>query len=143
MVTNRGLGRAIAMIQRKTLASSIRTCCGVVVVIGLMSVFDVVPAQAQGTAVGPAPGATPTLSPYLGLLRSRSGVLPNYQQFVRPQIQLRSTLSRQQRAIDLQSRSIRAVDRRVSTLRDPRDSTTGVRSGFRQYSTFYPALSER
>lgn len=98
------------------------------------------PAHAQGISVGPAPGTTQTFSPYLGLLRSGGGILPNYQQFVRPRLQLQDTLNRQQQALKLQANELQATQRRVSTLRDPSGLTTGVRSGFLQYSTFYPGL---
>jgi len=84
---------------------------------------------------------TPTLSPYLDLLRNDGGVLPNYQQFVRPRLQLRSNLAQQAQAIERQRRAINTLNRRTLNTSRPTGATTGVRSGFLQYSTFYPALN--
>ena len=109
---------------------------------GIVALFCTANANAQGISVGPAPGTTQTFSPYLGLLRTGGGILPNYQQFVRPRLQLQDTLNRQQQAIRLQAGQLRATQRRVSTLKDPSALTTGVRSGFLQYSTFYPSLQQ-
>ena len=45
---------------------------------------------------------TPTLSPYLNLYRTDSGAVDNYNNFVRPEIDLRDTLRNQQDAIQRQ-----------------------------------------
>ena len=80
----------------------------------------------------------PTLSPYLDLLRRDSGVLPNFQQFVRPQLRLTQRLQAQSQSIQRQQQAINLVNRRVNTLQQtPQQATTGVQTGFLQYSTFY------
>ncbi|WP_146600127.1 hypothetical protein [Novipirellula aureliae] len=110
-------------------------------VITIVSLCDCHSASAQGIVVGGrgqfAP--SPTLSPYLDLLRFNGGVLPNYQQFVRPQIRLRETLVQQSTTIQQQQRTIRSMQSRVATP-NRQNATTGVHAGFLQYSTFYPSL---
>ncbi|WP_145301985.1 hypothetical protein [Crateriforma conspicua] len=94
-----------------------------------------------GQGIGSSYPRSPTLSPYLDLLRNDGGVLPNYQQFVRPKIQLRAQIERQNYEIQRQRRAIRSLDRRVSTPQAPGNLTTGVRASFLRYSTFYPSLN--
>ncbi|QDV42311.1 hypothetical protein Enr13x_21560 [Stieleria neptunia] len=98
-------------------------------------------AAQNGIPIGPAGtySTTPTLSPYLDLFRSSSSPLPNYQQFVRPQLQLRQTLQLQNRALQQQERAIRSLGRRSQTLASPSGITK--RAGtFLNYSRFYPTL---
>jgi len=98
------------------------------------------PTIAQG--IDPfGPYGAPTLSPYLDLLRQDGGVLPNYQQFVRPQLRLRRALRSQQSAIERQRREIGQLRR--SPPRTRPGFTTGVRAGFLQYGRFYPGLDPR
>ena len=99
-------------------------------------------ARAQGVGFGPSSqfAPTPTLSPYLDLLRTNTGPLPNYQQFVRPRIQLRRTLVQQANQIN-RFRTAPSTSRIDAA--DPRRLTTGVRTRFLHYSTFYPALEQR
>ncbi|WP_149498591.1 hypothetical protein [Roseiconus lacunae] len=85
---------------------------------------------------------TPTLSPYLDLLRTDSGVLPNYQQFVRPRLQLQQQLQSQAQQLDRQSRAIRSINQRV-TQPTVRGTETGTSTRFLNYSTFYPGLQRR
>ncbi|MEM9366175.1 MAG: hypothetical protein AAGD07_09270 [Planctomycetota bacterium] len=95
----------------------------------------------QSPVLGPTGGytRTPTLSPYLDLLRFNGGVLPNYQQFVRPRLELNRTLQSQARQIDRQNRALYQLNRQISRP-TAQGTETGVRSGFLQYSTYYPAL---
>ena len=58
-----------------------------------------------------APGSRPTLSPWFGLYQRNGGPLDNYHTFVRPQIELRNTLLRQQAAIQRNSAGIASIDR--------------------------------
>ena len=84
---------------------------------------------------------TQRFSPYLGLLRTDGGPLPNYFQFVRPQTQLENALQQQQRAIQRESQRIRNVNRRIDTIEQQGGALpTGLNAGFMRYSHFYPAL---
>jgi hypothetical protein len=82
----------------------------------------------------------PTFSPYLDLLRTDGGVLPNYFQFVRPQQRIVSDLQRQDRALRRNEQAIRSVERRVNAA-DTRP--TGVGGGYFNFSHFYPGLGAR
>lgn len=99
-------------------------------------------ASAQGVTLGPTGrySTTPTLSPYLDLLRSGGGALPNYQQFVRPRLRLRNELVNQSREIARQNREIQVLNQR-SRRPDTVPSGTGTPSRFLDYSSFYPLLS--
>lgn len=95
-----------------------------------------------GTATQAAaqdPVARPPLSPYLQLLRRQDGLLPNYQQFVRPRIEVRNQLQ--------QGRSIaESLNRRISRVAEGqrRFEATGVRAtggagGYMNFLHFYPS----
>lgn len=60
---------------------------------------------------GSAGRIRPTLSPYLDLYRNGQGAMPNYHQFVRPQLRLQQILDQQ----NYQSRSIGYRTGRVET----------------------------
>lgn len=108
-----------------------------------LSVLHAPSLQAQnGFPVGPAGyQSTPTLSPYLGLLRADSGPLPNYQQFVRPRLRLQNAIAQQSRAIQRQDTSIRALTQQLNRPA-PRDGRRRA-ARFLNYSTFYPGLPQR
>lgn len=95
----------------------------------------------QGSATFPP---SPTLSPYLGLLRRGDGVLPNYHQFVRPQLQVRRSLAAQNRSLQLQRAGLTSLNRRLNAFQSQasRPAATGSSAGFFRYSHFYPALSQ-
>lgn len=92
---------------------------------------------------------SPTLSPYLGLLREESGVLPNYYQFVRPQQQIQQSLSAQAGAIERQRQELGQIERRLGNSLSQQDrrrngsAITGSGSGFLRYSHFYPEPKRR
>lgn len=84
---------------------------------------------------------TPNFSPYLGLLRTDGGPLPNYFQFVRPQTQLQDALERQDRALQRERQRLQTVTRRIDSIEQGGGSRpTGVHGGFMRYSHFYPQL---
>ena len=87
------------------------------------------PATAQSRSRTYRP-ATPTMSPYLGLLRRDSGALPNYYTFVRPQQELQATV-RQQDA------NIGNLQNRLQRVETTPVAPTGVSGGFMNYSNFY------
>jgi hypothetical protein len=107
----------------------------------VLSLGDV--AIGQGLSRPQAPGRSytrpPTLSPYLDYFRTPQGPLDSYHEYVRPQINLRNTLTQQDRALRSQSRGLRALDsqwqraQRSGTL-----APTGTGAGFFNYSHFYP-----
>ena len=86
---------------------------------------------------------TPTLSPYLDLLSTQTGPLPNYFELVRPRQQLLSTLQRQERAIGRQQQQLQTLDRRVDSSVRAGVAPTGVHGTYVDYSHFYPGLSRR
>ena len=81
----------------------------------------------------------PTLSPYLNYFRLNTGVLPNYQQFVRPQIQLQKTLQQQQAQIQSGKRSLQQLDKKMrERLTQPTVSPTGHSATFMNFSHYFP-----
>ncbi len=88
----------------------------------------------------------PTLSPYLLYSRRPLGVVDNYHAFVRPRVQLRSTLSTQDRRISQLDGNVRDVQRDVRTLSGVRPSgvaPTGTGSSYLNYSHYYPQAGGR
>jgi hypothetical protein len=84
----------------------------------------------------------PTFSPYLNLLRADTGVLPNYQQFVRPEQLLLNSIQRQDREIRQTQQAVRSVDRRIDSFRSQGSvAPTGVRGEFLNYSHFFPSMN--
>ncbi|MEO1525483.1 MAG: hypothetical protein AAFX06_08600 [Planctomycetota bacterium] len=110
----------------------------------LMLLFSSASQAQTGIQLGPAGiPSTPTLSPYLGLLRTDSGPLPNYQQFVRPRLQLRRQLTQQSQAIERQNRTLRSLNQQLNRP-TPRAANGMQRAArFLDYSTFYPTLQLR
>ena len=87
------------------------------------------------------PAFGPTISPYLQYSRPRSGVLDNYYNFVRPRVQLRSSLRMQERQIDRLSREMQQSRTTVSQIRDSGIAPTGVNSRYMNFSHYYPGSS--
>ena len=86
----------------------------------------------------------PTLSPYLNYFRLNTGVLPNYQQFVRPQINLQKTLQQQQAQIRSGQNSLKDLNSKVEQrFSKPTVSPTGHGATFRNYSHYFPKLQRR
>ncbi len=87
------------------------------------------------------PAYGPTLSPYLQLSRPPIGILNNYHSFVRPRIQLRSTLRTQERQIDRLYREVSRQARAASRVRDSGVTPTGIHSRYDYHSHYYPNFS--
>lgn len=86
----------------------------------------------------------PTLSPYLNYFRLNTGVLPNYQQFVRPQQQLQETLQRQQTEIQMGRRSLKDLSGKVDErFANPTVSPTGHGATFMNFSHYFPKRGRR
>ncbi|MFO0911789.1 MAG: hypothetical protein U0795_02425 [Pirellulales bacterium] len=89
-------------------------------------------AEAQGTWT-----PRPTLSPYLDYFRTDTGLLPQYQQFVRPKMQLRDELVRQNGQLVQQQQQISNVGRNLSRFVEQGTRPTGSRSVFGNHSHYY------
>ena len=92
------------------------------------------------------PPAGPTLSPYLLYSRRPTGIYDNYNAFIRPRIELRSTLRTQTRQIGQLDREVRDVQRDVTTLSEVRQlgvAPTGIGSSYQNYSHYYPGAAGR
>jgi hypothetical protein len=97
-------------------------------------------------AAGPALGqglyrpATPTLSPWFDLYNRNTGPLDNYHQFVRPEINLRSTLKQTDARLHLQGAGLQALGAEVAQGTQQQGvRPTGAASVFMNYSHYYPS----
>lgn len=77
-----------------------------------------------------SPITRPKLSPYLGLFRRPTGVLPNYQTFVQPRLQLEQAYLQQQQVNQ-------AISKRLQEIQTPREAVTGVQSRFNDKATYF------
>ena len=100
--------------------------------------------NAHGQQVRRYRAATPTVSPYLNLLRNNDeGALPNYYSLVRPQLQQQAFIQQQQ-AINQQqmafsAQQAAAVGSLTSQIQ-PLVTPTGKASQFMNTSRYYPAV---
>jgi hypothetical protein len=87
---------------------------------------------------------SPTISPWLDLFRRNEGVLDNYNQFVRPQQQLRRAMAQQQNEITSQRLRQRRIQSEIGALqRDGRGHMpTGVGGTFQNYLHYYPSYQQ-
>lgn len=91
-------------------------------------------ASAQRTR--PYQSSRPTTSPYLNLYRSDSAVVDNYNAFVRPEMEMRSVIERQQNALSRQGTEIGAIQQRM--LRPQRSAARSTSAGvFMNYLHYY------
>ena len=108
---------------------------------GLLACCLVPPASAQQRVPRYSP-SRPTFSPYFGLFRQDSGILPNYYTFVRPEQQLRETFRRGDATVRRQGAAIDSLERQVSVFeRETMARPTGTGSVFMDYSHYYPGYS--
>ena len=87
------------------------------------------------------PPAGPTLSPYLLFSRRPTGIYDNYNAFIRPRFELRSTLYTQNQELRYLDRNLQAVEgdvRTLSKIREAGVAPTGVGSSYLNYSHYYP-----
>ncbi len=115
-----------------------------VALLGAVVVFSAVD-SASGQSIRPRPRyrpATPTLSPYMDLLRFNDGMLPNYHTFVRPKQEYRRTVQRQDIAIRNQAARIGALGQQVNRIEyHPAIRPTGAAGGYMNYSHYYQMRS--
>lgn len=81
----------------------------------------------------------PTLSPYLNFFRSDTGVMDNYNTFVRPRQQLQDELNQQNYRLRTLNRDINQLEQQqaTQTIRPSTIAPTGVGSTFMNYSHYY------
>lgn len=112
-----------------------RTCllCGLV--IGCTIVGSARSASAQRN--WPYQPSRPTTSPYLNLYRTDSGVVDNYNAFVRPEIEMRNAMGRQQNALTRQGTNLNTIEQYLSgRQRGDARSTSGA-GVFMNYLHYY------
>ena len=103
---------------------------GIRIAIAICALFSVAEvAQAQVGTSRSRYTRPPTLSPYLGLLRINTGVLPNYQTFVRPRLQERQAFEQQQRSLQTLETRVRQVAEELPA--------TGIASRFRNNGLYF------
>lgn len=132
------------MLQIRRMQATLATShvLSAVLVVGL-TVFLGNDSLAQAQRVPRYTPATPTLSPYLGLLRNNNGAIPNYFAFVRP-IQRQQQIN-QQAAVQLQKQALE-IERTQeefnqlevgATGKGAWFYNTGTRNQFNQRSHYY------
>ncbi|MCH8923640.1 MAG: hypothetical protein IIA67_10905 [Planctomycetes bacterium] len=94
-------------------------------------------AQQPRRSYSPYRPSRPTVSPYLDLLRRRTGELDNYHTFVRPKQQTRAALRQQAGQFGSLQRQFGGLQRQFSSLQNTRVSPTGIGGGFMNHSHFY------
>jgi hypothetical protein len=112
----------------------------IVLAIGFFASFDVAEGQGLSRPQGRdrSYATNPTLSPYLDYFRAPQGPLDSYHEYVRPKINLRNTLTQQDRQLRAQAQGLRKLNsqwqraQRTGTL-----APTGTGAGFFNYSHFY------
>lgn len=82
--------------------------------------------------------ANPTMSPYMGLLQTNVGPVPNYFSLVRPMLQQRAFNQQMQRTTATQSLQIQSLSTQApQQLPTPQ---TGKGAGFQQFLHFFPSM---
>jgi len=85
------------------------------------------------------PLSRPAISPYLNLYRTDSGVVDNYNAYVRPRLELHSLLERQQRILRRQSANIFSLQRNAWGPAGRGEQAVGSASIFMNYSHYFPS----
>jgi len=101
------------------------------------------PAFGQRGASRPSryePAYGPTLSPYLQFTRPGVGILDNYNNFVRPRVQVRSSIRTQGRQIERLTQELQQAQS-ASQIRGSGVAPTGIHARYMNYSHFYPKSS--
>lgn len=115
-----------------------RTFVGIFV-LGMSWVVAPSSIQAQ-TPFSDMPTLRPSVSPYLNLLRNSGGGVSNYHTLVRPQIQARESLLRQQAQINQVQRQVQRGQPGGVPVRGSQEIRgTGHETAFMNYLHYYPA----
>ena len=80
----------------------------------------------------------PPLSPYLRIFQGVPAGVDNYHAFVRPELELREALRRQQRAMGTQGASVLSLERRTSRIEAAGSRGRGTPGGYMNYLHYYP-----
>ena len=102
------------------------------------------PAHAQG--LGTYEPSSPTVSPYLNLLRSNFGPLPNYHSLVRPQLRQQTFNREASREIQYNLRQLNALSQTPPgqeptgniRVRQSQVAPTGLPGQFQYFSHYFP-----
>jgi hypothetical protein len=93
-----------------------------------------------GITSGPV-SSRPTVSPYLNLLRPQGGVaIPNYQALVRPMLEQERINQNQGRQLAQMNRMYQGPSSQSSAGAPIEIRGTGHKTGFMNYSAYYPSL---
>lgn len=104
--------------------------------LGVVLVADDAAAQrGQGAQYRPA---QPTMSPYIGLLQTNVGPIPNYFSLVRPRQEQRAFNRQLQATTRVQSLQIQQLS--SGTPQQPSAPQTGKAAGFMQHLHYYPQV---
>lgn len=80
--------------------------------------------------------ATPTMSPYVGLLQTNTGSIPNYYSLVRPRLEQRAFNNQVQYTTRVQSLQIQEISSGTTAVAP--SSQTGKGAGFLQFLHYFP-----
>jgi len=80
--------------------------------------------------------ATPTISPYVGLLQTNTGSIPNYYSLVRPRLEQRAFNNQVQYTTRVQALQIQEIS--TETTAGTTSSQTGKGAGFLQFLHYFP-----
>jgi len=83
----------------------------------------------------------PTLSPYLNLYRTDSGIVDNYNAFVRPNIAMRSALQQQQSALTRQGMNIGTIQQYISGQQRGAARARTTAGAFMDFMHYYPGAN--
>lgn len=105
-------------------------------VIALLAVVHATAADAQGRGRTQFTPARSTVSPYLGLLQTNTGPVPNYFSIVRPMLRQKAFEQQVQAADRVRSLQIQSLQNEVSSQSPV--TQTGKGAGFMQFLHYYP-----
>ncbi|MCH8046809.1 MAG: hypothetical protein IID44_24165 [Planctomycetes bacterium] len=94
-------------------------------------------AQQPRRSYSPYQPSRPTVSPYIDLLRRRTGELSNYHTFVRPKLRTQAALRQQSNRFGSLQRQFGGLQRQFSSLQNTQAAPTGIGGGFMNFSHFY------
>lgn len=116
-----------------------RSCLFCTVLLGCAVSCSLPSAFAQRT--GRYRPSRPTTSPYLNLYRTDSGVVDNYNAFVRPEIEMRDAMRRQQNALTTQGTDLSAIEQYISGRQRGVARSRTSAGVFMNYLHYYPRPS--
>ncbi len=85
----------------------------------------------------PYQSSRPTTTPYLNLYRSDSGVVDNYNAFVRPEMEMRSAMERQQNTLTRQGAELGVIQQHMSRRQRSAARSTSSAGVYMNYLHYY------